>query len=590
VSETRTKVPAHRLIYRHVTGLEYDGEPRTDATWLDEGTTVVHVSGKARRWHYRPRLHRAGVRLAWTAAGALDAYGLAVAPGVTVVADEAAVAAGVVYGGYRAAEAAMRFRHHRRVVRPLSKALARPLENQPANVLRKLSVPLRPDTPGRQVVVPIPDGWHGDRREVLSIISARLGGEWQAEWRLSEAPFTAVFTRAPEPPDRVTFADLLDAFAACEPGELVVGLDNRGRPYKGDFVRDEPMWGLSIGSGGGKSLFLWSVAAQLVAQGATITAVDPKYVSLDPLQGVPGVRIANDPRNVGAMWEAIADFRAEMESRFEAWTKDRTLEFPRMVLFIEEGNMFSDLSKSYWREIKGPKDPAQPPVWQDIAAILRMGRQANANVVAVFQRMTDKATGGESLRDSFGFRMLGRYTWQAWASLVGTTPVPKSSKKRGRFIVVDNGEHTWIHAPYCTPEEIHAFCLRKRAEQGWEMPGSDGDGSHAEGGVTEGERPSRVGSCSGAGVTVTPAVSLVKDSAEGAENGPETPLYSLPEALREGIVSGTYNALRKAKERGQLPPPAAPGRIDRWTADQLAEFERTRPRAVADDDAEEGAA
>ncbi|MDX2683692.1 hypothetical protein [Streptomyces soliscabiei] len=554
-----------RLIYRHLTGLEYDGIPRTNATWTEAGDKVLHPSGRARRWSYRPRLQRAAIRWVWTSLAGVEGYAAVLDPELGEAGLFTAAGLSTVWAGYRTSEAALTFVKRRRVIKPLAKALARPLENDPVNILRDLVVPSRPDRPDSVVTVPVPDGWHGDRKAVESIVAARLGGEWDAEWRLRQAPFTAVFTRSPEPPQMVKWAEIQGAIADSKEGEIVVGLNSRGKPVRGDFVREEPMWGLSIGSGGGKSVFLWSTAAQLIGQGAEIVGIDPKYVSLDPLVGIPGVTIYNDPRNVGQMWKAIADFRRELEDRFDAWTRDRSLEFPRKVLIIEEGNMFSDISKDYWREVKQKGDPASPPVWGDIAAILRMGRQANMNVIAVFQRMDDAATGGRGLRDSFGFRMLGRYTWQGWRMLVGTNPIPRSQKRRGRFIVVDGGEHTWIQAPYATEEEIRAYCLAAREAQGWSVTETV---TSREAGMCDQERSEDAGRD-----VMAPALVLVKGDAQ-----PPAPRYTLAAAAREGIVPLSADALRQAKRRPGFPPAGEDGK---WSAEELREWFANRPSAKA---------
>ncbi|WP_371634520.1 hypothetical protein OG693_39920 [Streptomyces sp. NBC_01259] len=526
----------------------------------------MHPTGRARRWHYRPRIQRAAIRWGWTAAAAGESYLGITSPALAQGTLQTATGSAVVWSGYKTSEAALGFAHRRRVVRPLAKALSRPLESDPVNIMRDLAVPVRTDRASAVVTVPVPDGWHGDRKAVESVVGARLGGDWEADWRMHQAPFTVQFTRSPEPPGMVKWADIQGAIADNSPGEVIVGLNSRSKPVRGDFVREEPMWGLSIGSGGGKSVFLWSVAAQLIAQGAEIVGIDPKYVSLDPLVGVPGVTIHNDPRNVEAMWQAIREFREELEDRFDQWTQDRSLEFVRKVLILEEGNMFSDISKDYWREVKKKGDPASPPVWGDIAAILRMGRQANMNVIAVFQRMDDAATGGRGLRDSFGFRMLGRFTWQAWRMLVGTNPIPRSQKRRGRFIVVDGGAHTWVQAPYATEEEIRSFCLTAREAQGWSVTP---DVTSRGAGESDQERSDAVSVTCDADA---PRLVLVKD--EPAEV--PAPRFSLAAAAREGIVPMTADALRQAKRRAGFP---APGEDGKWAPEELQDWFQNRPSA-----------
>lgn len=580
--KTETSTGVFRLVYRHLTGLEYDAEPRTNATWTEAGDKVLHESGRARRWSYRPRLQRAAIRCAWTAAAAGETYAAFAEPDVAAGALAGGAAAATTWAGYKTSEAALNFTHRRRVVRPLAKALAKALENEPANILRDMIVPRRVDVPDAEVKVPVPDGWHGDRKTVAAVVAARLGGSWDADWRMHQAPFSVLFTRSPEPPGMVKWADVLHHIAANKEGEIFVGLNSRGNPYRGDFVREEPMWGLSIGTGGGKSVFLQMVACQLVAQGAEILAIDPKFISLDPLVGIPGITVMNDPRNVGAMWDAIKDFRREMESRYDAWVLDRSLTFKRKVLIIEEGNMFSAISKEHWREVKKKGDPVSPPVWGDIAAILRMGRQANMNVVAVFQRMDDAATGNQGLRDSFGFRVLGRYTWQAWRMLVGTNPIPRSQKRRGRYIVVDGGEHVWIQAPYITEEQVREWCLARRAEQGYAppMPAYAPDVATVTLDVTsrghDGRELERVASLGVTRDSVTPHLTLVKGEDQGPAAEVPAPRYSLAAAAREGIVPLTADALRQAKRRPGFPDAGEDGM---WTAEELQEWHANRPSA-----------
>jgi len=530
-------------VYRFITGLEMDAVPRTDATWLDRGTRIVHPDGRAYGWHFRPRIQRAGIRLAWTTAVLADvALALTDWP-VFVPVTLTAASTACLWAVVAVALVVVRFGHRRRVVRPLAKALAVPLETDPVNVLRGLVVPLRVRRDSA-VVVPIPDGWHGDRKLVQAIVSARLGGDWSAEWRLLGAPFSVRFSRVAEPPRQVLWRDALQYIESAAPNEVLIGLDNLSRPKYANFEVEEPMWGLSVGSGGGKSVFLWGVAAQLIRQGASITAIDPKMISLEPLSGIPGVELHDDPRDVQAMWDAIRRFRQAMEDRYEQWRNDHSIVFRRMVLLIEEGNMFSDLSREYWRTIRSSQDPMSPPVWQDIAAILRMGRQANANVIAVFQRMDSNATGGQGLRDYFGFRILGRFTHQQWRMLVGTTPVPKSQKRRGRFLVVEDGDPYWIQSPLSTAEEIRDFCLTERERQGW----------------TDVSRPSG-----------TDAVTLDDDRDRDRDTEPR---YTIPEAVRAEVVPMTYEALRKARQRDPDFPPA--DLAGKYAASQLQGWYRER--------------
>jgi hypothetical protein len=271
-------------------------------------------------------------------------------------------------------------------------------------------------------------------------------------------------------------------------------------------------------------------------------------ISLDPLVGVPRCDIHNDPRNVQDMWNAIANFRAHMDARMDAYSKDKTLEFKRSLLILDEVNQFAAMSLDYWRSIKEKKDPAQPPVWRDLAAIAWQGAQLRCNMVVVGQRLDSSATGGAGLRDSFGIRMLAGFTPQQWNFLVGTYPIPRSQKPRGRFVVINGGDQTWVQLVWGDAQEIRDL-------------------------ATEGTR----------GATASPAGSVTgSDAGEGRGSAP-TPLpvqYGLREAssdLGTGVVPMKYEALKKARQSDtEFPAGRVTPAGTTYTSDELTEWHRAR--------------
>uniref|UniRef100_UPI0004CD8BD8 hypothetical protein n=1 Tax=Streptomyces sp. NRRL S-1896 TaxID=1463893 RepID=UPI0004CD8BD8 len=155
----------------------------------------------------------------------------------------------------------------------------------------------------------------------------------------------------PECPERVGFFDpeIQEAIATCKKGEVVVGKDAFGRVIVKELGDSEtPHWALSVGTGGGKSAFCQMVIAQLIRQGYFIIPADVKRVSVENYIGLPGVFIYNDPKNPQDMRAAIEWFKDEIDARAAVSESDRSIEFPGMLLVVEESNEFADISRDWW--------------------------------------------------------------------------------------------------------------------------------------------------------------------------------------------------------------------------------------------------
>ncbi|HET6576192.1 MAG TPA: DUF87 domain-containing protein [Fimbriiglobus sp.] len=549
----RRQWTATRLVYRHVTGLEYDGLPRTNATWTEAGDAVLHPSGRARRWHYRPRLQRAAVRLAWTAAASGEAYLTAVSTEAGAVAGGTFASAATAWAGYRTVRHVMTWKHRRHVVRPLAKALARPLENTPENILRGLDVPLRPDRPDATVTLPVPDGWHGDRKTVEGIVSTRIGGEWSASWRMLESPFSVHFVRAPAPPPSVAFEDVRDLIENTPDGKVFIGLGTGESPVYIDWKDATPHVGLSCGTGAGKTVLIRGVIAQAAHRSGRVVIVDPKVRSLNCFEGVPGITIH---RFIEDQIRAIRDFRESMELGYtsgdiRAWGPEAEKALsggPQRLLVLEEQNTFATELRQWWAENKPNGAKGLPPTFSDVAKVLFKGRQLGANVLGVYQRLSVAATGMTEARDQYGFKALGRFSPQNWNSLVGTRPVPASSDHPGRMMVVTGGRHRWVQTCYWTEEEAREYALA---------------GRDAVSPV-----PSPV---------PTPSLTLVKDvpgTGEAIDGGAEPGrLWTLRDACTAGIVPLDYEAARKARKRtGTLTAAGRNGNADAYTEQALTDW------------------
>lgn len=327
--------------------------------------------------------------------------------------------------------------------------------------------------------IQLPDFFQGtpeEKKAITQLVNSRLPFAVEIQWQTTRAPFRAILREAPTFPSIVTFEDLREEMEACKAGEIVIGLTDRRNVYKGSFLTDDPHWGFSVGSRRGKSTFLSWTAAQILHQDirATVTGIDVKRESFKALFGVPGLILANDPRNIQEMWDRIREFREEMDHRCDMRAQDPTLEFPFAVLMVDEVNQFSAQTAQLWRSIKEKGDPAHAPVWDDIAAVFWQGAAFHCHVLIVGQRLDDRVTGGIGLNTSLGLRGLAGFRPRDWDRLVGTYPVPKSRRERGRWIYSDGEDETWVQNLWGPDEQIRDYALAGRRgpepavpAQGW---------------------------------------------------------------------------------------------------------------------------
>ncbi|MFD9684114.1 FtsK/SpoIIIE domain-containing protein [Rhodococcus sp. NPDC059969] len=81
-------------------------------------------------------------------------------------------------------------------------------------------------------------------------------------------------------------------------------------------------------TGGGVSSLLRRLAVQALADGATVTVIDPKRTSFENLDGLPGLTIGRSPAEIA---EEIRLFHAEMMRRYTSGEQG-----PRRLLIVDE--------------------------------------------------------------------------------------------------------------------------------------------------------------------------------------------------------------------------------------------------------------
>ena len=441
---------------RFVSGAPMNGEPRPPGSVPRWGVALIRIlllawAGWAAWMWWWVKDHDRVIRVSVIVAG---------------VAVPAAIVAAIRGRGRR--------HHMRSLVIPMSMALKDLLPGWDDHErLRAVSIPVDRTF----VSIRLPDGWHdngGLKDRMRELVQDRMGGLWSGEWNLKDHPFNVTFTpQKPkpklEPPERVDFfsEEIQAAIAACKPGQIVMGVDERQQPVVKEMTGETAMWALSVGSGGGKSSFLQQVITQLVRQRATVIGIDVKMASINCFEGVEGIHLYTDPGNVGDMRSAIAWAASEVQARNYVKKNDPKKEFDRLTLILEEGNEFGDASKEWWNENKEKGDPASDPIWGDIASIMRMGRHVNVTIIGVFQDLREAAVGSRGLRNMFRMILMGNFNANQWKMIVNTTPVPESVDRAGRMMIIEGNRRVWIQVPYADPEDFRTHSMELREKFGY---------------------------------------------------------------------------------------------------------------------------
>ncbi|MFF5639786.1 hypothetical protein [Streptomyces sp. NPDC012825] len=422
---------------------------------------VATLARVARMWHCWPYAARGLARLAMTAA----LLGLLVPAWRTMTVVLLVLALGAV------AAAAHRFQpkppgddavYGPRIWVILREDLGLPEEEPRENWLR---LPESLAAPDARIALRLPWTFRGsdvERTQVTDLLNSRLPGEWVGRYSFTGEHFTAVYTHkpppkppapTPEPPAAVDIWDpkVQEILASLGPDDFYLGQDTFNQPIIQKLSDEQAHWALSVGSGGGKSAFLQFLAIQMLMKRGIIVGIDPKSVSLIPLLGISGVHIYDNPRAPQDMRALLLWVAEVVDARnYEKKRGIRTY-FPPLYVFMEEANHLADILKEEYTATKESGAPAGDPIWRDgVAPILRLGREVNVHIIAVFQDFKDTQFGGVSLVPLFPFKILGSYREQQWKRIMGASfPMPPIQKKAGRMVLVtDTGDVTRIQTPY----------------------------------------------------------------------------------------------------------------------------------------------
>jgi len=551
-----SKIPGpDRIVWRFVAGQPLDGHYRTDARFWRRGRKAL---GKVepRRWSYLSGAERLLYRLTAVLGPPAVGWQYWTHPGRTTLLGAVLAVLGLVFGGWKVRRVWVRRKVYRRLVKPLHLALT-PVLGLPATMRANdyIAVPptyaTKEETPA---VIALPKTFAAtpaNRSIVATVAMSKFPGmnpdNTDAIFHMVGNP-TLELKMAPQPPDMVPWADHEERMKSLPPGKTFVGLGARNKPYIHDWNSGELVhFGASVNTGGGKSFGVGGWVAQELRKGASVTWVDPKMSYVPEIfVGHPAYRLANDPKNPHGWWDEIFRVEREMDRRRELKKKDPTLEFPLSFLVLDELSEFADVSAQLWEQIKAdpesygydeiPKKTPNP-VWRSLSILLRMGREFGIRVIVMTQRLDNKSTGGIGLRDLFGMRALGKFRKNQWVMLVGTTPIPKSINKIGRWIYTDTDTDTWVQNVYGDATQLRDWAFE-------DVRGDDTRAEHLEGDdLSPGD--------SSASVQWD-----VKGLAAGAEY--------------VGLKVGTFRNYRR--DNGPIPGEGLSGRSPVWSYDTLDRF------------------
>ena len=544
------------LSHRFLAGRALHGHVVTDATFLRPAANVLtrakHASPfqklpgwKRRAWRTGPVAVAAAVLIDPVLAGVAVLAAVAVLAGVRVVTRR---------GWHRRL---LRRLRHRDRVQTMGMLLA--TITGTAASTAEAGVTWNPGyataEPGEEVARwVLPRGFKASSKEKAQaeeVWQSRIGFEVVFSWKLDVGEPVVVMTRARQMRPIVFLHDVLDKLDALDDSRAGVGLDDQDELGCWSWADENPHGAMNAGSRHGKTEINKCLVAQIIRKGGGVTYIDPKEISLQGMEDLPRLILRNDPGDIPAMWEGIADFRHMMDGRRierARLGKEAAAGWNRQLLVLEEVNQFSEQSDDFWEDLpeeeegflgtemwKPKRAKKTPRVWRHVKAIAWQGAAFKMHVFVDGQDV--QATVLKGVRNSLGMRLLGAYQPSQWKFLVGTTPIPPAPNHKGRFCLVRGGDQTWLQAILgdLDPDKSSAIW------RDYAMGGQPADGTSplvtAAGPVTY-----HVDSNGQVSATGRPVPGHVTAA------GP----MGLSDIAEAGLVAGTVKALRMDRHRSDL--------------------------------------
>lgn len=571
----------HVLAWRWHAGKPLDGKPRTNATWSQPATKVLHPTGRAHRWHWVRGWRRSGARAGAELLALLTGWGLLADRVLTLTLLAVAAAPLGAWAILHAADRARTWQHRRHYVRPLERTLVKRTGIPPAAV----RVERDGDTVKSVAIEWAPEAELGgeDQQAVLSAVTTRLAIEAPAAaWKLKGRSRSVTFTQSEPAPFPVSWEDVAAVIDRTGSSDLVFGLGKGAAAVKASYSGDSPHLAISGGSGGGKSNLAAFLLLQELRRGSLVFNLDPKWISHLWLQNLPNVINAHDipSLHMALTWLGRELLRRTKAAYYSAAGTGRVRANvgPRIIVVCEELNYGMQGLKDHWREIRSKEDPKRSPALTGLASLSCAGRASDMHEWLMAQLLTAASTGvsDSTIRTNAGIKCMVRYEPPGWNMVVGKhVPMPPQPALLGRMQLVTAGTVRETQPPYLhlddKDEEVADKAVRWARE--YAVSGTVAQFLTGEEGVPRELWPP----------CVLGQAPLAIDAGQGP-GSPGTgtglpPLMSLRRACAENILKCSLDAARKASQRPGFPAVAGwDGPAALYSAAELKAFTERKVR------------
>lgn len=516
--------------------------------WVERQAWLVSLGRYLTGWRHDGRdgrARRAGIRCGFVAAAVVLVACWVASPQVTGRAIIFLSFVSLSLGAWRLARWAWTLRHRRTWLRPAHLAAHQVAHIDPRRPPQEW-LTVAPDR--SHAVAELPAGWGGDDKEqqrLVAILTAKLGMESpEHSFHLAGPKPTLELTVAKPPPPAVSLAQLMPYIDAARADEVICGLGVQAAAVGIDLDSDSPHIGITMGSGGGKSVTSRLILAQLLYKGCVGLVLDAKRISHAWSRGLPNVAYCREIEEIheALLWleaecdrrNRIADASVDIEGRVHGKVG------PRIIVIAEELNTLMKRLRAYWFQVRGPGDRARSPALDALDAVLSMGRQVLMNVVMIGQRLSAAATGGGDARENLAALIFARFKPSTWKMLVPDMAMPARTTHKLRAWTVTDSVRA-VQVALLTGREARDLALAGTVEVlASRYPGCPG--------VTGSEHQAVSGPDQGF-VTQQPDIPPIPPP-------PVTGLVTVREAIREGLLpeGTTPEAVKQAAYRDRLRP------------------------------------
>ncbi|MDI3390456.1 type IV secretory system conjugative DNA transfer family protein [Streptomyces sp. B-S-A8] len=304
-----------------------------------------------------------------------------------------------------------------------------------------------------RIGVRLPLHWLGSDKEramLAHVIHSRLPGQWVAAFDQRGISPHVVFTpkppEAPEPelPTRVEW------ICSDDPARVHLGDTHSGRRYV-DTSTETPHWGISGGTGDGKTTVLLIPVVHGRQHGALVDGITMKAAAFKDVEGESGLRIHKSGRQAVA---ALAEFYVSMKAAEALQGTPEGDALPGRILVIDEFASFVKSAKIWWKY--GLKGKGMPPFEAWFHMILMQGRSANHKIVVGAHTFTRELFGDTETRDLVGTKgIVGPASNPKWGVTYGLdaprVPYHHEVKGRGVIGVTGSPDIEEVQYAYITP-------------------------------------------------------------------------------------------------------------------------------------------